>query len=217
MHELDLVVWNHARFFKTSGMVFTLLLRDKSLEFQLFFGRIRAPTGFGISKRPTFIVGHFSVPTDVLFWEPKVEGWIWRIMWLTLPSVFHQQVQVKWIEKYAAEWDIWGQIRCPLDIPIWSLVRRAIKDQLRHMALVNLLRKPTTCKIQFVTSNGSPDFFVRPAGFFMSHMTRVRGRLAIAWNEKHWRKELNRGTTKRNGAWSKEAEEWSIWLAWIFW
>ncbi len=42
-------------------------------------------------------------------------------------------------------------------------------------------------------------------------------RSAIAWNEKLWRKELNRGTTKRVGAWSKEAErvEWWIWLSWI--
>ena len=93
-----------------------------------------------------------------------------------------------------------------------------IKDQLRHMALdtcfANLNLQDTICHL--LNFNGSPDFFVRPAGFFMSQMTRVRGRLAIAWNEKHWRKELNRGTTKRNGAWSKEAEEWSIWLAWIF-
>jgi len=43
-------------------------------------------------------------------------------------------------------------------------------------------------------------------------MKRVSGRLAIAWNEKHWRKELNRGTTERAGAWSKEAERVEWWI-----
>ena len=119
MHELDLVVWNHARFFKT---IRDGLLRSfceiQNLEFQLFnIGS--GPTGcWDIQK--THIYGRHFRCSPCYFGEPKSKGETGRIMCLTLPAIclFINQIQMKWIEKYAAEWDVWGQIRCPLDIPI---------------------------------------------------------------------------------------------------